>query len=215
MPKHVMAKKSLQWHFETRPLTFWRGKHTAYWFGSKDGGVTTRGGKVGLARRLQFSDSFSTAWKLGVIILLPFFTDRRENTSNGLELGKSNFHLSLMSTCQGLLKSVVPAQNGDFSLTEGPNVTHISWKEIGATVMVYCVSERCPNDPLPLPALLFITGVNSTFWKNVFILRCFLSCGVSSPLQVNDFFCLLTFELGITVLQSLKRKAKNSCLSTW
>lgn len=188
MPKHVMAKKSLQWHFETWPLTFCREKHTIYWFGGKDGGVTTRGGKVGLVRRLQFSDSFSDAWKLGVIILLPFFTDQRENTSKGLELGKGNFHLSLMTTCQGLLKSVVPAQNDDFSLTEGPNVTRISWKEIGATVMVYCVSERCPNHPLPLPALLFITGVNSTFWKNVFILRCFLSYWVSSPLQVNDFF---------------------------
>lgn len=137
MPKHVMAKKSLQWHFETWHLTFWREKHTAYWFGGKDGAVAIRDGKRGLARRLQFSVSFSTAWKLGVIILLLFFTDHRENTRKGWNWAKVIFILVSWVHVKGPL---VSAQNGDFSLTEWVNVTHISWKEIGATVMVYCIS---------------------------------------------------------------------------
>lgn len=153
--------------------------------------MATRDGKVGLARRLQFSDSFSTAWKLGVIILLPFFTDHRENTSKGLALGKGNFHLSLMSTCQGLLKSVVPAQNDDFSLTEGPNVTHISCKEIGATAMVYCISEGCPNHSLPLPRPAVHSRVNSTFWKKCVHIDLFLILLYLKPIAGERFFFLV------------------------
>lgn len=143
MPANVMAKKREPSVavLNTWPLTFWGKKHGACWLGDKEGGVVTRDGQVGLARGLQFSCSFSTAWKTGGNNLAsptpPSSLTPERTWAKSWSFISAWWIYAKCSLNPWFLREVLWPQLN----------TCVNWKAIRAITIVYCIQKRCHTSP--------------------------------------------------------------------